>query len=338
MPAGGLVISLDFELEWGVRDTVAAGGGYRAQLLGAREAVPRMLERFAAAGVAATWATVGFLFAESRDEIEAFAPPPELRPRYADPRLDPYLASLGAGEADDPVHYAPSLIRAIAAAPRQRLGSHSFSHYYALEPGATLEAFEADVRAAVAIAAARGHALRSYVWPRHQLRRDHLPVLARHGFTVHRGPEPNALNRPRPGASGPLPLRAARLADSYLDLTGPSLHPMAALRRQDGVLDVPESRFLRPLSSRLAGLEPMRVRRVTGAMRAAAARGALFHLWWHPHNLGADLEANLRNLDAILAAFVELRERHGFASYSMEDVAEALAAGAGAAGAARAPA
>ena len=38
-----------------------------ASLLGARDAVPRMLELFAPRDIRATWATVGFLFCETKD-------------------------------------------------------------------------------------------------------------------------------------------------------------------------------------------------------------------------------------------------------------------------------
>lgn len=57
--SGRFVISLDLELLWGVRDH-ADKDSYGANVLGARDAVPRILELFAENGVHATWATVGF--------------------------------------------------------------------------------------------------------------------------------------------------------------------------------------------------------------------------------------------------------------------------------------
>ncbi len=55
---GTFVISLDFELHWGVRDhrTVA---DYRENLLGVRRVVPALLSLFSEFGIHATWATVG---------------------------------------------------------------------------------------------------------------------------------------------------------------------------------------------------------------------------------------------------------------------------------------
>jgi hypothetical protein len=325
-PTGALVVSLDFELAWGVHDSLGRDGSYRAHLLGARAAVPALLDAFAHYDVAATWATVGFLFAESREELEVHAPPPELRPAYADPRRDPYRLSRGENEREDPLSYAPSLIRSIAAAPRQEVGSHTFSHYYCLEPGQTMAAFRADLSAAVSIAAARNLRLRSLVVPRHQVREDYLPAVAEAGFAVHRRNEAHPLARPRRSGRDPLWTRGARLLDAYLPLTGANAVPWSSLRPdRHGLSDVRESRFLRPASRRLAALEPLRTGRIVRAMREAARTGAVFHLWWHPHNFGVDLETNLDALRIVLRAFEEFRQRYGFASLTMSDAADRAA-------------
>src|ERR1700674_386625 len=97
---GALVISLDFELHWGVRDIAPLDSGERARLLLARRLIPRMLDLFDEFSISATWATVGLLFAHSKEEAEAFMP--AKRPKYRECRLDPYSEKLGSGEADDP--------------------------------------------------------------------------------------------------------------------------------------------------------------------------------------------------------------------------------------------
>lgn len=319
--AGALVISLDFELAWGVHDSLGADGGYRGHLLGAREAIPRLLETFAAYDVGATWATVGFLFAEGREELEAFSP--ELKPTYLDPRRDPYSIAVGEGERDDPLHFAPSLVRAVASAPRQELASHTFSHYYCLEPGQTVEQFRADLDAAMAIAAHRGWRLRSLVLPRHQVRPDYFPAIAAAGFEVHRTQERNFLNQPHATGGTTSPIRALRLLDSYLPVSGSNSVPWSdALPGDGGLVDVRESRFLRPAIGRLAAAEPLRVERIVSAMSRAAARGEIFHLWWHPHNFGVDQDLNFGNLRRILEAFVRLRDRGVMESLTMAEVAD----------------
>ncbi|MET0157482.1 MAG: hypothetical protein ABW197_05830 [Methyloceanibacter sp.] len=59
-----------------------------------------------------------------------------------------------------------------------------------------------------------------------------------------------------------------------------------------------------------------------GQMTAAAKTNTLFHLWWHPHNFGADPEANLVFLRQILNRYAILRDRFGMRSLNMSEVAE----------------
>ena len=69
---GSFVISLDFELRWGTRDQDRPAGA--PQLLNSRDVVCRLLDFFHKSDISATWATVGFLFAEGRDELNHFLP------------------------------------------------------------------------------------------------------------------------------------------------------------------------------------------------------------------------------------------------------------------------
>ena len=70
MQYGALVISLDFELLWGVRDkrTIA---DYGANILGVRQVVPALLDLFAERNIACTWATVGLLFFATNKDAAA---------------------------------------------------------------------------------------------------------------------------------------------------------------------------------------------------------------------------------------------------------------------------
>jgi hypothetical protein len=123
-----------------------------------------------------------------------------------------------------------------------------------------------------------------------------------------------------------MPLRRAlRLADSYLAISG---HNGGRARRgPGGMIDVPASRFLRPFTPRLAALESLRLRRLTGEMRRAARDGAIYHLWWHPHNFGRNMDENFAVLDRLVATFRELALEHGMQTSTMAEVAEpALAA------------
>ena len=317
---GALVISLDFELQWGVRERMV-DGHYRANLEGAREAVPRILELFVQFEVAATWATVGFLFARSRAELARFSP--TVRPRYVDPTLSPYDDPLGAGEADDPLHFASSLVDAILGTPRQELATHTFSHFYCQEPGQDAESFRADLTAASAIAAERGVRLASIVFPRNQHVPAYDPILREHGIVAYRG-NPRSWMWRFEGAreSASLGRRLARVADSYFGLAGHDTVPWGEILQPGGLCDVRASRFLAPPRRVLGALEPLRLRRICRGIRVAAARRELFHLWWHPHNFGAHIEESLAFLRRILEEFDRCRSLGKMRSLTMAEVAE----------------
>jgi hypothetical protein len=177
--AGQFVISLDFELLWGVRDH-ADQTSYGANVLGGRQAIPYILDLFAKYEISATWATVGFLFCENRDELMDILPAPELRPAYDNKALSnySYLSEVGADETANPYYFAPSLIRQIADAPKQEIATHTLSHFYCLEDGAG---------EALALANRRGIQLRSIVFPRNQYRPEHLAICRKLGIEAYRG-------------------------------------------------------------------------------------------------------------------------------------------------------
>lgn len=317
---GGLVISLDFELAWGVFDSVGSQGVYKKNLLGAREAVPRLLDLFGEFRIPVTWATVGFLFAGSREEREEFSP--LLRPTYLDETRNPYLVRTGEDEKSDPLHYAKSLVGLIASYPLQELASHTFSHYYALEKGQSIEQFSADLHSAQNIARAHGHVLSSLVLPRNQNRPDYLPAIAGAGFTSYRSNQPNFLNHPSQVKPN-LVLRGLRLMDSFVSITGSNLLPWAeTMEDEHGLVDVRESMFLRPYSVQLKSVEALSQRRLERALLAAAETGSLLHLWWHPHNFGVLLEENLGRLRRLLVLYEELNAQTGFGAFSMAQVAQ----------------
>src|SRR3954463_10670659 len=120
MKRGLFVISLDFELLWGVRDkrTIET---YGANLRGVRKVIPSLLESFDAFNIHATFATVGFLFAHDRQELISHLPG-EL-PFYAQKKYSPYeeqyIGRTGTSEKDDQYHYAPSLINMIRDAGQE---------------------------------------------------------------------------------------------------------------------------------------------------------------------------------------------------------------------------
>jgi peptidoglycan/xylan/chitin deacetylase (PgdA/CDA1 family) len=323
---GALVISLDFELLWGVRDLYPGdGGSYRRNLLGARSAIPRLLDLFAEYEIAATWATVGLLGARNRADAASLWP--EVLPRFNDPALDPYDGVTGEDEASDPLRYAASLIELIVAAPRQELGSHTFGHYYPLEPGHDADAFRSDLAAAVKIGERFGVRPRSLVIPRNQLNRADLRVIAEAGFTSVRDNARGRIHRACSNAEFRVAReRIGRIADAYVPLTGRQVGRWDEIPVVEGVALLPASHFLRPRSHQLRHLEPIRFKRLSDSIRAAAKSGGVCHLWWHPHNFGVDQDENLAFLRRLFDVYRACQAEHGMVSMSMAEATDALAA------------
>jgi hypothetical protein len=318
MQPGLFVISLDFELHWGIRDHTSVEG-YRENLLGVRRAIPAMLELFARRRISATWATVGFLFAETKKDLERHFP--ARLPTYDDPRVSPYgdMGEVGPDEARDPFHFAPSLLRQIAKTPGQEIATHTFSHYYCLEPGQTVEQFEADLEAAARIGAPFGDTCQSIVFPRNQLDAPHIEVLGRRGIRAFRSNGSHWAYRAR--ARETRARRLFRLADTYLPVSGARAQRVDPPRRPGDPVDVPASAFLRPYSPALRHLDRLRVGRLSRAMRHAARRGEVFHLWWHPHNFGRHLGENMAVLEHLLDELGRLRREYGMESVTMAEAA-----------------
>lgn len=311
-----LVISLDLELLWGVRDH-SDRNKYGKNILGGREAIPKVLDLFEKHGVHATWASVGFLFCESKEELLDSLPPEDLRPAYSNQSLSSYsyLDEVGTNEASDPYYFGASLIKRIAETPGQEIATHTLSHYYCLEEGQTDAAFEADLQAAIALGKRKGINIRSIVFPRNQYADKHLGICQKHGIIAYRGnPSPWAYASTA-GAGQTLLRRGARLADAYIGFLGHQTYVPATC-----VLgNVPASQFLRPCSGRLTVIHPAHIRTVKAGISQAAKTGTGYHLWWHPHNFGINTDDNIAALGKVINHFVRMRDEHGIVSRTMAD-------------------
>lgn len=315
-----LVISLDFELHWGVTERVrCASNSYNTNLFGARKAVPELLALFEYYGIHATWATVGMLFARGAEDLDNFKP--IMRPAYRREEVDTYRIAGGTSEREDPLHFAPALIKKIQDVPGQEIGSHTFCHYYCDEPDQDAETFKADLEAAQTIAARDEVKLKSLVFPRNQVRADYLPSVNEMGLSSYRGNPPSGRYHLPASRLQQYATRATRLADSYINITGHHHFSWENIP-EGGLANVQASHFLRPFKTSLCFLEPLRIKRVQKSMTKAAQEGGIFHLWWHPHNFGTNLNENLAALNEILKTFEELQSSHGMQSLNMAEAAE----------------
>jgi peptidoglycan/xylan/chitin deacetylase (PgdA/CDA1 family) len=321
---GLFVISLDFELYWGMRHEPSVSQ-YVPRLIGARAAIPAILRLFTQYSIHATWATVGFLFFDRTRTLLDFAP--RQRPQYRKKYLNPYcdLPPDDARETTESIHFAPSLISLIAGTANQEIGTHTFSHYFCLEEGQDIESFRHDLLAARSAAKELGIEVRSLVFPQNEFRAEYIQPLLEAGVTTYRGNQPSWIYRETAQDDQGRLRRLGRLLDTYVPVSSNTFPIVSSIGSSP--VNICASRFLRPYSRSLRNLEPLRLRRIKNEMSLAAKRGFLYHLWWHPHNFGLDTEYNLAFLRNILEHYRLLRDQYGFESSNMTEAASYHTAG-----------
>ena len=322
---GKFIISLDFELFWGMRDHKTIED-YGENIIGVWELMPKMLDLFDKYEIGATFATVGFLFSSNKKELFEFVP--ERQPQYEETVLSPYtghLNTIGKDEADDKYHYASSLISQIRQHPRHEISTHTFSHYYCISEGQTVTDFNEDIKAAIAIADHKGIPIKTIVFPRNMFNRQYLKVCQDNGLVAYRGNEKAWYYHGKTGTGrlGLISRRILRILNTYFNVSGHHCYTHDEIACEKPY-NMPSSRFLRPYSSKLEWLEGLRKKRILNSMTHAAKNGQVFHLWWHPHNFGTEQEENLQLLEEILQHYAELRAQFGFENSTMAGYAEEL--------------
>jgi peptidoglycan/xylan/chitin deacetylase (PgdA/CDA1 family) len=307
---GALVISLDFELLWGVFDKVDWTKKVE-YFNNTRKVIPEILQLFEKYEISCTWATVGMLFNEDWDEWNQNLP--EILPDYENNKLSAYHygKSIQSKETEQ-LCFAPDLIRQIQDTPGQEIGTHTYSHYYCLENGQGLSSFRADMKQAKLLAKKLGIDLTSLVFPRNQFNKDYLEACVEIGLkTVRTNPEVWYWRNTQKDS---LRQKIFRTADAYFGDNTKSYRDVSEIL--PGLTGQKASRFLRPHSGKKI-LDKSRIKRILSEMEHAAKNNKIYHLWWHPHNFGTQPESNLKDLVVILNHHKNLNKEFKFKSLSM---------------------
>ena len=246
---------------------------------------------------------------------------PETKPAYSENKYNVYLQEfkvIGKDDNDDPYHFGYSLLEMIKKSNHE-IATHTFSHFYCLEEGQTAEDFGTDIKSALHVAAKENIDITSLVFPRNQLNADYLPVLKDNNIKVFRGNPVSWIYKPRKFAAELPFIRVCRLLDTYFPVSGYNTHSI----KINGTLpvNIPASRFLKPYNKRLAWLEKLKLKRIMNEMTHAAKNNELYHLWWHPHNFGININENLQNLIVLLDHYKSLQQQYGFTNLTMKEAA-----------------
>lgn len=324
MNTGKFVISLDFELMWGCRDTQTIEK-YGDAILGARAALEEILYSFEQYDIKATFATVGFLFHQNRKDLLDNLP--ELKPSYTVENLSPYPNIenyLGENETEHPYYFGYTLIQQIKKSKLHELATHTYCHYYCLEPGQIIAQFENDLKLAIMVAEKNDITINSIVFPKNQYNGDYVDICRKYGITSFRGSEKSRIYASSNSREGRTTIKKAlRLIDTYINITGYNCYRFDKIK-ESVPYNIPSSRFLRPYSETLRFLEKLKFLRIKNAMTHAAKNNLVYHLWWHPHNFGRHRTENIRFLEKILKHYNFLNKKYAFQSITMKELSHQL--------------
>lgn len=319
MKQGNFIISLDFELHWGVAD-IWDLEDRKEYFLETRKSIPLVLDLFTKFDIHATWATVGYLFAKDLQQLKTYFP--KQLPAYQTKKLSNYTLfheqKVGTNEKDDPFHFAPSLIDLITKTPNQELGTHTFSHYYCNEIGQTLEQFDLDLKAAQQIAKDNyGVQLKSLVFPRNQFNKKYAEIAKQNGIKVVRS-NPNVWFWNFKSKA----VAIIRAVDTLVPISTTLTFNNDYKNNNNELVELPASRFLRPYTHKERAIQQLKINRIKNEMLFAAKNNRNYHLWWHPHNFGYSLDENMNMLNDILTYYKALNVKYGFSSKSMIEMCD----------------
>jgi len=287
---------------------------YGESIRNVHKVVPRLLQLFSKYNVHCTWATVGFLFFNEKNEALSYLPA-EL-PVYQKKEYDPY-SYFEQNELEKIYHFAPELIEQIKKTSGQEIGTHTFSHFYTLEKNTTIGQFKSDLRSAIAIAKEKGIEIKSIVFPRNQYSDDHIKACLEEGIKIYRGNELSGAYKPISRENESIFRKGVRFADTYINITGHHCHAIPVANK---IINVPASRFLRPYNRKVKMFDGLKLRRIKQGIKFAAKHGLIYQLWWHPHNFGKYMDENFEFLEQVLKFYWQLNQEEKIESQNMLEI------------------
>ncbi len=311
---GVFSISLDFELHWGIFDNVGIDAK-RPYFDATIEVIPEIVQLFVANKIEATWATVGMLF--NKDVSQLKQNYPASLPSYTNKNLSAYnFITTQLKDGDDCYYTAHDLVKLIDDADGQEVGTHTYSHFYALEKGQTIEQFEADIKQCSVLANEIGVTLKSIVFPRNQINQEYLPICEKYGvLSIRTNPKKwfdfNSGNQ--------LFKKIVRSLDCYLPICNTLVSLEHLNSKESGLFFIQFSRLLKPVSG-IPFANKFKIHRIKGEMTRAAKQGLSYHLWWHPHNFGENPNKAMIELQKIVKHYVHLKDTYGMQCFNMDNL------------------
>jgi peptidoglycan/xylan/chitin deacetylase (PgdA/CDA1 family) len=307
------VISLDFELFWGVIRSRSIDD-YKRNVINVKDVIPSILNVFNEYEIRATWAVVGGILCEDFNHWNDL-----IQSSYYESSIFDNNEIKATIQNNPHLFFSNDLVKIIINSPGQELASHTFGHYEVDNEVNFSQNFKKDMALNNMIMNEHHIVPTSLVFPRNIINKVLLDALPELGIKAFRGNQDHFIYRN--GDIVPFGIfgKGLRYLDSSFNLS--HLNPSKIVVTNE-ISNIPSSYFLRPIAGGDAKnrLNFLRLKRIKNQMLDAAKTESLFHLWWHPHNFGSDLNENIYFLKLILDYFLDLKSEYGMSSMNMQDL------------------
>lgn len=312
MEHGVLVVSLDFELIWGMVDKIYDKNVLK-KVNNVKLVVPKILDLFKTYEIHATWAIVGLIMSENKEEIIKHIN--NLDISYENKSLDLTNVISHLNQLDQSIFCNLDLVKSILHTPHQEIASHSFSHFYALEKGQSEKDFIHDINIFENILNNKLNLKAStYIDPRFQHKVSYERYLLDQGYDTYRGIREDKIeNKKLPNIFK----RWIKFCDRYFNFLG---HRTYTIENYHKLLNVKESYFFRGYKNNHFGLEWLKMIRFKKAMHYAAKHNEMIHIWWHPFDFGLKVDKNINQLQHLLKYYIKIKKRYQMKSYNMNEM------------------
>lgn len=279
MKRGALIVSLDFELDWGYNNP-----GLPLEHFAVEEGLTKLKSLLDRYDIHCTWATVGGLF-QNR---------------------------LANNEGDNTQQAYHWISKYLQNDQRTEIGSHSSAHLFMQESDQAR--VEADFQAMEPIRAG-GFSFETLVFPRNQYNTELLNLAMRHGIRYFRSVKRNRYLQSSKFSNESRLLRLLKRGAELIPLP----RPVEVFEGPNitGISDSRFFRFF-PNTLWGDFLSKWYYTVLKWELRRALRQGQAYHIWFHPHNL-ITRPYRFRELENFLRYFKELQAKYPVESFTIKE-------------------
>lgn len=302
---GYFVVSLDFESMWGAIGSKDVKG-FEKRTRFEYEIVDGLIERFTQHNIHTTWGIVGALTCKTKEEMISLL------------EQDIFYKEWNVGVQDiirksNKYYYLKNQIETLSNTPNVEIASHTFSHAYVNSESISKSDIRNELELSKNVLSKYG-TVSTIIFPRNQINKSTIQLLKEHGYSIYRGTINRLWNN-----------KYLEYLNCYIPLTRKVSYSLKTIKEIDGVYNIPASLFLRFNKNNIVFFDKLKVSRIKHEMKKSAKKHLVFHLWFHPHNLGNNVKDSFKMLDDILSFYDVLKKKYGYESVNMIELKEKIA-------------